>query len=64
MKTYKMKIEKGTVRKDGAISSLLHSHFFHFSFLISHLGEALYTTPCANMALATFIKPATLAPLT
>ena len=37
MKTYKMKIEKGTVRKDGAISSLLHSHFFHFSFLISHL---------------------------
>ena len=46
MKTYKMKIEKGTVRKDGAISSLIHSHFFHFSFLISHL---LLLTACSTI---------------
>lgn len=37
MKTYKMNTAKGTVHKDGAISSFFHSHFFHFSFLISHL---------------------------
>lgn len=37
MDTDKRNNRKETVRKDGVISSFLHSHFFHITFLISHL---------------------------
>ena len=55
------------------ICKVLITHFsfliYHFSLLISHFSfliwrVAPYTMPCASMALATFMKPATLAPLT
>jgi len=37
MNTDKRNNRKETVRKDGVISSFLYSHFFHITFLISHL---------------------------
>lgn len=44
-------------------SMRLYAIFLAVLFIPFNLNST-YTTPCASMALATFIKPATLAPLT
>lgn len=38
--------------------------YSYYSCYSGYSGYSIYTIPCASMALATFMKPATLAPLT
>ena len=38
--------------------------YSYYSCYSDYSGYSIYTIPCASMALATFMKPATLAPLT
>lgn len=38
--------------------------YSYYSCYSDYSGYSNYTIPCASMALATFMKPATLAPLT
>ena len=46
-------------------NTLNHSLFFFYGYIVfGCLGENTYTTPCANIASATLIKPAMFAPAT
>ena len=44
--------------------SFLFFLYSYYSCYSCYSGYSNYTIPCASMALATFMKPATLAPLT
>ena len=43
---------------------VFYSYYSCYSGYSDYSGYSNYTIPCASMALATFMKPATLAPLT